>query len=227
MKLRAAAALAAFLMLGACGKKDGATAEPASRTAAVTEKTPAAGTTAPPTIDKAVSKPAEPTPEPKPAEPVPEPKPAEPTPEPKPAEPVPEPKPAEPTPEPKPTEPTPEPTPEGASAIAPDLIVTDAAVTDSIVDRMPNERKTTWKIGEDARLVGWFEFKNPESAVDLELVWKKDGKENWRFPTNVGKGKNWRTWAEKRIGKKDAGRWTVEVVDANGHVYKSIAYSVE
>ena len=57
--------------------------------------------------------------------------------------------------------------------------------------------------------------------------WKKNGTVNWRFPTNVGSGKNWRTWAEKRITKKDAGAWTVEVVDANGHVYHSVAYTVE
>lgn len=117
--------------------------------------------------------------------------------------------------------------PEGATAIAPDLQVTDSALTSAVVDRMPSDRKTSWKIGEDTRLIGWFELKNPGTSVELELVWKKDGKENWRFPTNVGSGKNWRTWAEKRIGKRDAGRWTVELVDSNGHVYSSLEYTVE
>ena len=116
---------------------------------------------------------------------------------------------------------------DAAEALVPELTVTDAAVTDAIVDRMPSTRKRAWKIGEDARLIGWFEFKNPGKGVDLELVWKKNGNVNWRFPTNVGSGKNWRTWAEKRITKKDAGDWTVEVVDANGHVYHSVAYTVE
>ena len=95
------------------------------------------------------------------------------------------------------------------------------------VDRDPATRKTVWKIGEDPKLIGWFEFKNPSAAIDVDLVWKKNGEEKWRFSTNVGVGKNWRTWAEKRITKKDAGNWSVDVVDANGHVYETITYTVE
>lgn len=117
--------------------------------------------------------------------------------------------------------------PSEVTALAPELVVVDSAVTPAVEDRLPTERRTTWKIGEDAHLIGWFELMNPSSAVDLELVWRKDGKENWRFPTNIGKGKNWRTWAEKRIGKRDAGSWTVELVDANGHVYSKLSYTVE
>jgi len=225
----------AALVVFACDKKPAA--EPVGRTAAVIEKTEAPA--APPEI-KSTPAPMPVVPEakpievaPKPVEPVPEPKLAEPVPEPKLAEPVPEPKLAEPVPEPKLAVPTPEPRPgddnngAGVQALVPDLVVTDKAVTDAIVDRMPSERKTAWKIGEDARLIGWFEFKNPGAAVDLELVWKKNGTVNWRFPTSVGSGKNWRTWAEKRITKKDAGDWRVEVVDANGHVYDSVDYKVE
>ena len=40
------------------------------------------------------------------------------------------------------------------------------------------------------------------------------------------KGKNWRTWAEKKIGKKDAGKWTVELVDDGGYAYETLAYEV-
>jgi len=222
MKATWLAPIAALGVLGmvACDKQ---AQEPAPRTAAVIEKAiepPAkAETPAPPPEIKPIERrePA-PTPAPEPA-PTPAPEPA-PTPAPEPA--------PTPAPEPAPT-PAPEPTPsaDGAQALAPDMIVADAAVTDAVVDRMPATRKTTWKIGEDAKLIGWFEFKNPTSAIDVELVWKKNGVENWRFPTSVGVGKNWRTWAEKRIGKKDAGRWTVEVVDANGHVYETVSYDVE
>jgi len=126
----------------------------------------------------------------------------------------------------KPVEPAEEPSNE-VTAVAPDLEVVDSAVTPAVEDRLPTERRTTWKIGVDTRLIGWFELKNPSSAVDLELVWRKDGKENWRFPTNIGTGKNWRTWAEKRIGKRDAGAWTVELVDSNGYVYSKLSYTVE
>jgi len=218
--------LAPLALVGvlACDKKP--VADPPARTAAVIEKAPEAkaAQALPPEIKPVVA------PEPKAAEPVveakaPEAKPPEPVVE---AKPEPEAKPAEPVVEAK--EPEPEAKPAGggrAEVLVPDLLVTDKAVTDAIVDRMPSERKSAWKIGEDQKLIGWFEFKNPGSAVDLELVWKKNGTVNWRFPTSVGSGKNWRTWAEKRITKKDAGDWTVEVVDANGHVYDRVDYKVE
>jgi len=218
MNVRWLAPLAALVVL-ACDKKP--EAEPAARTAAVIEKATPPAPATPPEIKPMAA------PEAKPMA-APEAKPVEPTPEAKPPEP--EAKPVEPAPEAKPPE---SPVPagdsggDGAQALVPDLQVTDKAVTDAIVDRMPSERKAAWRIGEHARLIGWFEFKNPGAKVDLELVWKKNGTVNWRFPTSVGTGKNWRTWAEKRITKKDAGDWTVEVVDANGHVYDSVGYKVE
>ncbi len=219
MKMRWLGPIVGLVVL-ACDKKP--EAAPAERTAAVVEKAPLEK--APPEIKAPEAKAPEPKVEAK-VEPAPEPKveaKVEPAPEPK----VDAPEPA-PEPEAKVDAPEPEPGGNTAEALVPNLTVTDAAVTDAIVDRMPSTRKDAWKIGEDTKLIGWFEFKNPGAGVDLELVWKKNGTVNWRFPTNVGSGKNWRTWAEKRITKKDAGAWTVEVVDANGHVYHSVAYTVE
>ncbi len=224
-----------MMLLVACGDKKAPETPSPSPVPSGVEKTSTG--TPPPVVSaevKAEDKPVEVKPEDKPVEVKPEDKPVEVKPEDKPVEVKPEDKPAEPEvkPEeveaqPEPEEKAPEPEAEGATAIAPDLVVADSAVTSAVVDRMPSDRKTSWKIGEDSRLIGWFELKNPGSAVDLELVWTKDGKENWRFPTNVGTGKNWRTWAEKRIGKRDAGSWKVELVDSNGHVYGSLSYTVE
>jgi hypothetical protein len=107
-----------------------------------------------------------------------------------------------------------------------ELTITDAALTPEIADRIPTERKTRWTIGADTKVIAWFEVKNSGDKVPLTLVWKKNGKEAWRFDTEVGKGKNWRTWAEKKIGKKDAGQWTVELVDEGGFAYQTLAYEV-
>lgn len=106
------------------------------------------------------------------------------------------------------------------------LTITDAAVTPEVADRIPTERKTSWTIGTDTKVIAWFEVKNTGDRVPLTLVWKKNGKESWRFDTEIGKGKNWRTWAEKKIGKKDAGKWTVELVDDGGYAYETLAYEV-
>ena len=107
-----------------------------------------------------------------------------------------------------------------------ELTITDAALTTEIADRIPTERKTTWTIGADTKVIAWFEVKNTGDSVPLTLVWKKNGKESWRFDTEIGKAKNWRTWAEKKIGKKDAGKWTVQLVDDGGYAYETIAYEV-
>lgn len=222
-----ATVLGFMLLLSACGDKKAPGAPPPVSAPSGVEK----GSAPPPVVS--VEKPVEVKPEPAPEKPEvakAEPSPEKAEPEVAKAEPVPEkaePEVAKPEPTPEPEVAKPEPEPAGATAIAPDMEVTDSALTSEVVDRVPSDRKTSWKIGEDARLIGWFELKNPGTKVDLELVWKKDGKENWRFPTSVGTGKNWRTWAEKRIGKRDAGQWTVELVDANGYVYGSLSYTVE
>lgn len=106
------------------------------------------------------------------------------------------------------------------------LTVNDAALTLGIDNRFPTERKTSFVIGTDAKVYAWFEFKNSGVPADVAFVWKKAGKETWRIAVNVGAGKNWRTWAEKKIGKRDAGAWTVQVIDEAGHVYETLSYDV-
>ncbi len=108
-----------------------------------------------------------------------------------------------------------------------DLTLTASAMTNQIVDRMPDQKRDEWVIGTDAEVLLWMEFDNRVDPVELETVWKKDGQEKWRFPFNVGRSKNWRTWVKKRIGKRDAGSWTVEVVDAGGFVYRSQAFAIK
>ncbi len=108
-----------------------------------------------------------------------------------------------------------------------DLALTASAMTNQIVDRMPDQKRDEWVIGTDAEVLLWMEFDNRVDPVELETVWKKDGQEKWRFPFNVGRSKNWRTWVKKRIGKRDAGSWTVEVVDAGGFVYRSQAFAIK
>lgn len=224
----ALAPAAALIMLGCGGKK--VEPDPGTRSATVIDKgsEPAKPTEPPPTVATEVQAPAPDTHAAEPDTKVAAADTKAPEPDTTPAADTRAPEPDTQPPEPKPPEGVDQPEPgSGAQALAPDLMVTDAAVTDAVVDRMPSARKTDWKIGEDTKLIGWFEFKNPGGKVDVDLVWKKNGVENWRFPTSVGTGKNWRTWAEKRITKKDAGKWQVDVVDANGHVYESVTYTVE
>jgi len=125
--------------------------------------------------------------------------------------------------EPPKTEPSPT-TPSGQAMHT--ITVNDSAMTVAIDNRFPSERKTSFSIGVDAKVYAWFDFKNTGDKTALTLVWKKEGKEVWRIDTNVGVSKSWRTWAEKKLGKKDAGRWSVDAIDAGGHVYGTLTYEV-
>ncbi len=107
-----------------------------------------------------------------------------------------------------------------------DLTLQKMTLTNQIVDRLPDETRTEWVIGRDAEFLVWMEWKNSGPEVTLETVWKQDGKEKWRFPFQVGSGKTWRTWVKRRVNKKDAGAWTVQVVDSGGHVYRSLRFSI-
>jgi len=171
--------------------------------------------------------------EPEPAEPLPdEPVPAEPEPV-EPTEPIAavEPTPTEPEPDSvEPAEPTDQP-PGDDDSTAPgikmhDVQLADAAITNEIIDRLPAERRDTWVIGQDPSLLIWMEFENKIGEVTLESVWKRDGEERWRFPFQVGKSPHWRTWVTKRIGNRDAGAWTVDIVDEGGFVYHHSTFTI-
>ncbi len=107
-----------------------------------------------------------------------------------------------------------------------DLTLQKMTLTNQIVDRLPDKTRTEWVVGRDAEFLVWMEWKNSGPEVSLETVWKQGGKEKWRFPFQVGSGKTWRTWVKRRVNKKDAGAWTVQVVDSSGHVYRSMRFHI-
>lgn len=240
MRMLAVGVVVMGLALGGCGggKKE---PTPSERVAQVVDKgaatAPKAETKAPATAapttpavapDPAPTQPPPATKAPEPVAPPTEPAKVEPTPTEEPAkvEPTPTEEPAakvEPTPSEEPSEPT-SPTPSGTALH--EISVNDSAMTLAIEDRFPSERKTSFTIGADPKVYAWFDFKNAGAKTPITLVWKKEGKEVWRIDTNVGTSKSWRTWAEKKIGKKDAGRWTVEAIDEGGYVYGTLSYEV-
>lgn len=110
-----------------------------------------------------------------------------------------------------------------AEAPAAGLSVTEIAFSLALKDRQPEERATSFKIGE--KIYGWAELSNLGSETSIEMVWKRDGQENWRTTLTVGNGKTWRTWSKKKFRKGDAGSWTVEVV-SGGQVLKSANFTV-
>ena len=106
------------------------------------------------------------------------------------------------------------------------ITLNEAVLTTAIEERLATDRRTSFVVGEDAEFLAWFDFANGERAQTLTAVFKKDGAERWRIDIEVGRSPNWRTWVKRRVGKRDAGDWVVEVIDEGGHVYASLPYTV-
>lgn len=67
---------------------------------------------------------------------------------------------------------------------------------------------------------------NPGPEAALAMVWRRDGRIVQSLPVNVGTSPRWRTWSYKTMRKHDAGKWTVEVLDAEGTAIAQAAFEV-
>jgi hypothetical protein len=124
------------------------------------------------------------------------------------------------------TAPSPKTEPAPLAANRSDLVLVKASLTNAIIDRLPDQTRTEWRVGETSEFLLWMEWKGARSEAMLVSVWKQEGRERWRFPFTVGQGKTWRTWVKRRVNRKDVGAWTVEIVDGAGHVYRTLRFRI-
>ncbi|MCP3981618.1 MAG: DUF2914 domain-containing protein [bacterium] len=184
---------------------DAAATAPAGEPAAVTQAPPvepadAAETTpvetAPPAIDEAESKPAEP-----------------PVVEPEPPQRQAATKPVETTPLPAPTETPPAPT------TASRLEVPDFGVGRRVANRQLQDRTEVFVEGEAATF--WTRVVGGTSGDSIRHVWLRDGKPVQTIRLRVG-ASHWRTHSRKTLW--GAGQWAVEARDADGNVLARAAF---
>ncbi len=67
---------------------------------------------------------------------------------------------------------------------------------------------------------------NPGEVARITMVWSHEGVEMWRLGLEVGRSPRWRTWSRRSLRPRDAGRWTVEVLDASGVSLGSAEFEV-
>ena len=101
-----------------------------------------------------------------------------------------------------------------------------AVLATSIEERTPKGIAKHFDL-DVGTVFAFVEVANPGDPTALTMVWKKDGVEKSRIDLTLGHGKGWRTWSKKRIGKKDAGEWTVDVLLDNGVALKRLAFRVD
>lgn len=76
------------------------------------------------------------------------------------------------------------------------------------------------------KLWAYVKVRNNDEPSHITMVWKHNDRVRSRVKLNVGTSASWRTWSTKRISPKDKGRWSVDVVDAEGSVLETINFQL-
>jgi len=95
------------------------------------------------------------------------------------------------------------------------LKLADLVIALAVEDRQPVSPASTFKTG--AQQFFCYAVYNSASADQVSThVWRADGKVLSRVELKVGKSPSWRTWSRHRTRPGTTGKWTCEVLDANG-----------
>lgn len=107
---------------------------------------------------------------------------------------------------------------------APTLTV-EAKLCTSVVDRVPQGEATTFS-SDVGQVYLWCRVNGATDTTHVEHLWYYKGEEKSSVKLPV-KAASWRTWSKKTIMPHWTGQWEVKIVDADWHVLKTIAFTVE
>jgi hypothetical protein len=100
------------------------------------------------------------------------------------------------------------------------------AVASGLEERKPIGTSESFGLSAGT-LTGWAEVRNKDAETEVTMVWTRDGVERARTPVKVGTSPGWRTWTRKRLGKRDAGAWQLEVLAADGDSLGKLSFEVK
>ncbi len=106
------------------------------------------------------------------------------------------------------------------------LSLVDRAIAPNVAEREPVGAGAEFDASVGA-VYAWVQVKNLGEATTISMVWKKNGKTRLTVELPVGRSYGWKTWSKKGIGAKDAGAWTVEVLDGDGALVETLAFNVK
>jgi hypothetical protein len=109
--------------------------------------------------------------------------------------------------------------------VAGDIGVVASAMAIGVDKRIPLGVGTSFS-SDVEKIWAFIKVKNKNAPTKLRMVWKRDGKQRMAVDLRVGKSKGWRTWSYKRMGRRDAGQWTVDVLTQDGTKLHSMAFEV-
>jgi hypothetical protein len=90
-----------------------------------------------------------------------------------------------------------------------------------VKDRDPQDETAAAKVGDV--LVGWMQINAAEDTT-LTHRWIREGETISDVSLTIKKSPSYRAWSRKTIGS--AGKWTWQILDANGTVLKEVTFSV-
>ena len=105
------------------------------------------------------------------------------------------------------------------------LEIVDGVIATGVSKRVPQGVDVAFE-PEVGTLWAWTKVRNTVAATHITHLWKRDGEIKSRVQLNVGKSSGWRTWSRKRIGARDVGEWTVEVIADDGTLIDELAFTV-
>ena len=109
-------------------------------------------------------------------------------------------------------------------AASPGIEVSEAVLATGVEIREPVGVATSFPA--DVGTVYFYTvFEGEFDELTLHHVWLRGEEEVARVPLRV-RGPRWRTWSSKRIPPEWSGRWTVQVMAADGQVLWSVDFTV-
>ena len=105
------------------------------------------------------------------------------------------------------------------------LEVTAAAMCKNVVDLEPVDSGTSFPVSL-GMLYCFTKVTAAQSPAQITHVWYFDGTERARVGLAVN-SVSWRTYSSKIIQPHEMGAWSVDVLDANGKVLKSLEFEVK
>ena len=131
---------------------------------------------------------------------------------------------------PSPTTPKPQPKPTPASGTTTpgdaDFTVVDFGVGTGVEGRELQGRAERFTTSAGT-LHAWAKIKNDGDPQPIDMVWRKQGVETFRYSLDVGKSPSWRTWSRKNVSKNDAAPWSVQLVARSGEVLAERSFTID
>ena len=104
-------------------------------------------------------------------------------------------------------------------------LTVEAKLCTSVVDRVAQGEATKFS-SDVGQVYLWCRVIGATDTTEVEHLWYYNGEEKASIKLPV-KTASWRTWSKKTIMPHWTGQWEVKIVDAEWHVLKTIAFTVE